>query len=555
MTPESGIPMSGGEAVIRAVVANGVRTIFGIPGVQTYTHFDAMARLGVQRITPRHEQAAAYMAMGYARASGKPGVFSVVPGPGVLNAAAALLTAMGTCAPVLCLTGQVPSAFLGSGRGHLHEMPDQVATLKGIIKDAWRIDDARDTSRIVNSAFRVMQGGRPGPVSVEMCWDVLDAVRDDIVIGPGNAQIDQPEIDLDQLDRAAKALAGARNPMIMCGAGAQHAAAEVLAVAEALQAPVTAFRSGRGVVAEDHPLGVSSVAARELFDDVDVLLGVGSRLEMIYLRWRSMGLYERKPAGGPLLIRIDIDPAEMRRFEPDIGVVADSATACRLLANALAGKRRPSVERITRIAKAKALARREVQAVQPQVAYLDVIREVLPRDGFFVPEVSQMGFAAYCAFPVYIPRTFVTEGYQGTLGYGFMTALGVKAACPSRAVVSITGDGGFMFGVQELATAAAHNIGLVTVLFNNNSYGNVRRDQIERFGGRIAGGDLQNPDFMKLADSFGVAGARVTTPEGLKRELAKALDRDQPALIEVEQPRGIEASPWPFIHMAKKPWV
>ena len=542
---QSVTPMSGGEAVIRSVMAK---------GVQTYTHFDAMARLGVQRISARHEQGAAYMALGYARATARPGVFSVVPGPGVLNATAALLTAAGTCAPVLCLTGQVPSAFVGSGRGHLHEMRDQLGTLRSIVKDAWRIDDAAETSQVINNAFRVMQGGRPGPVSVEMCWDVLDNVRDDIRIGPGNAFIDQPSPDLDQLDRAVIALRAAKFPMIMCGGGAQHASVEVRALAEALQAPVTAFRSGRGVVSEDHPLGVSSVAARELFDSVDVLVGVGSRLEMIYLRGRSLGLYERKPAGGPLLIRIDIDPAEMQRLEPDIGVVADAATACRFLADALGHGVSPPAGRVERIASAKALARREVQAIQPEVAYLDVIREVLPRDGFLVPEVSQMGFAAYCAFPVYTPRTFVTEGYQGTLGYGFMTALGVKVGCPERAVVSMTGDGGFQFGLQELATAVAHDIGLVTVVFNNHSYGNVRRDQVERFDGRVAGGDLVNPDFMKIADAYGVASARVATPDALKRELSKALDLGRPALIEVEQAVGSDASPWPYIHMRNKPW-
>jgi acetolactate synthase I/II/III large subunit len=265
-------------------------------------------------------------------------------------------------------------------------------------------------------------------------------------------------------------------------------------------------------------------------------------------------LYERKPKGGPLLIRIDIDPAEMQRFEPDIALIADSATACRALATALAGKVKADSSRLIEIASAKGLARRVTQAIQPQMAYLDAIREVLPRDGFLVPEVSQMGFTAYANFPVYTPRTFVTEGYQGTLGYGFMTALGVKVAAPTRAVVSITGDGGFMFGVQELATAAAHDIALVTVLFNNRSFGNVRRDQIERFEGRFSGADLQNPDFVKLGESFGVATTRVTTPQDLRHELSGALNSNKPALIEVEQPRGVETSPWPFIHMGKKPW-
>ena len=190
-----------------------------------------------------------------------------------------------------------------------------------------------------------------------------------------------------------------------------------------------------------------------------------------------------------------------------------------------------------------------IQKVQPQVDFLAVIRDLLPRDGFFVPELSQMGFASYFAFPVLAPRTYVTEGYQGTLGFGFPTALGVKVANPTKAVVSLTGDGGFLFGLQELATAAAHGIGVVTIVFNNHAYGNVRRDQLNGFEGRLSGAELRNPDFVKLADSFGVDAHRLTTPAALRPVLAAALDADRPCLIEVETPTGSEVSPWEFIQM------
>lgn len=551
---DSHASICGGEAMIRAAMANGVDTIFGIPGAQIYPMFDAMQRLGVNTITTRHEQGAAYMAMGYAKATGKPGTFAVVPGPGVLNTTAALCTAMGGNSPVLCLTGQVPSAFMGSGRGHLHELSDQTGTLKTLIKDAIHISDPAQTSRLMNDAFSTMLSGRPGPVSVEMCWDTMTKPQKGIHIDAGIESVQQPALNPDQIEAAVKALSAARFPMIMCGGGAQHACEEVLTLAEMLQAPVTAFRSGRGVVSEDHPLGVSSVAARELFDKVDVLVGVGSRLEMIYMRWRDMGFYERKPEGGPTLIRIDIDPLEMQRFEPDIPVVADAATACRALANALQSRVSVDSHRVEVIAAAKAKTRAAIEKVQPQMAYLDVIREVLPRDGFFVPELSQMGFTSYFGMPIYEPRTYVTEGYQGTLGYGFQTALGVKVACPDRAVVSVNGDGGFMFGVQELATAAAHNIGLITLVFNNNAYGNVRRDQMQGYGGRLNGSDLVNPDMVKLAESFGVDASRVNTPNALKATLAKAIDNDRPALIEIPVERGSEIAPWEFIHMSDKPW-
>ena len=546
------VRMTGGEAMARAALANGIDTVFGIPGAQIYPLFDAFKRLGARLVFPRHEQAAAYMAYGAAKSTGKAAAFAVVPGPGVLNTAAALLTAMGGCAPVIGLTGQVPSEYLGKGRGHLHELPDQPATLRTIIKDAVRIDHPADASAIINNAFRTALSGRPGPVAVEMCWDTM-ARNWDVAIGGGNPAIIKPELDMDAVKSAARAIAAAKKPMIMCGAGAQHAAEEVLALAETLNAPVTAFRSGRGIVPEDHALGVQSVAARELFDEVDVLIGIGSRLEMIYMRWRDMNRYERKPAGGPKLIRIDIDPQEMDRLCPDIGVVADSAEACRALVRELAPLASPSPDRLLEIRSAKARADAAVEKIQPQVDYLRAIRDVLPRDGFFVPELSQLGFASYFAWPVLVPRTYVTEGFQGTLGFGFPTAIGVKVANPDRATVSVTGDGGFLFGLQELATAAAHRIGLVTLVFNNSAYANVRRDQQRLFDGRLVGADLRNPDFVRLAESFGVRAHRASSPQRLRPLLERALGMDEPTLIEVIVGNAAEASPWEFIMMGKAP--
>ena len=543
--------MTGGEAMARAALANGIDTVFGIPGAQIYPLFDAFKRLGAQLVSPRHEQAAAYMAYGAAKSTGKAAAFSVVPGPGILNTATALLTAMGGCAPVIGLTGQVPSEFLGKGRGHLHELPDQPATLRTFIKDALRIDHPTDASAIVNNAFQTALSGRPGPVTVEMCWDTM-AERTDVAIDDSLAVV-KPALDTDAIKSAARAIAAAKRPMIMCGAGAQHAADEVVALAELLNAPVTAFRSGRGIVPEDHALGVQSVAARELFDAVDLLIGIGSRLEMPTMRWRDMNRYEQKPASGPTIIRIDIDPSEMDRLRPDIAVVADSAEACQALLRELAPPASPNPDRLDEIRAAKARAEAAVEKIQPQVDYLRTIRDVLPRDGFFVPELSQMGFASYFAWPVLAPRTYVTEGFQGTLGFGFPTALGVKVANPDQAVVSVTGDGGFLFGLQELATAAAHRIGLVTLVFNNSAYVNVRRDQQRLFDGRLAGSDLQNPDFVRLAESFGVQAHRTHSPQALRPLLEQALGQSAPTLIEVVLSNEAEASPWEFIMMPEAP--
>jgi acetolactate synthase-1/2/3 large subunit len=549
------ILMSGGEAMVRAAVKNGTETVFGLPGAQTYPLFDALHRTGLNVLVPRHEQTAGYMAMGYAKSSGRTGVFTVVPGPGVLNSAAALCTAMGNCSALVCLTGQVPSEYMGKGRGHLHELLDQRGTLKTIIKDALRADSPAAAPATVNQAFRIAQSGRPGPVAVEMCWDTM-AQRGDVRIGPSLAPAAPPEPDPDAVAQAVSALATAHNPMIMCGAGAQDASEAVIALAELLQAPVTAFRSGRGVVPEDHPLAAPPVAARALWDDVDVLLGVGSRLEMPYMRWRSAMHYEARPSYGPKLVRLDIDPLEMSRLVPDIALVTDAALGCRLLVDGLKNSKlaaRP--DRAAAVARENRRARALFEAqMQPQTAFLDVLRAVLPRDGFLVPELSQMGFASYTgAFPVLAPRTYVTEGFQGTLGFGFPTALGVKVAHPNKAVVAMTGDGGFQFALAELATAAQYGIAVVIVLFNNRAYGNVLRDQQQQFDGRVIGARLQNPDFVRLAESFEVTGRRVTTPRQLRDTLEQGLALGAPMLIEVDVPPGSEASPWKFIHMTSYP--
>jgi acetolactate synthase-1/2/3 large subunit len=553
----SGASMSGGMAIVQALIANGVDTLFGLPGAQLYPLFDALQqqRLHIRTYTARHEQTCGYMAFGYARATGRPGVYAVVPGPGVLNTAAALVTALGCNAPVLCITGEVPSAFLGRGRGHLHELPDQLATLRSITKWAARIERPADAPQIVNEAFRQMLGGRPGPVAIAMAWDLM-AARGEVALLPRAAIPAALPPAPQEIAAAARLIAAAKRPMIMTGSGAQHAAAAVGALAEELNAPVAAFRGGRGVVAEDHLLGVSSFAAYRMWPETDVLIGIGSRLEMPYMRWTGMMALIDRPQPPPLLIRIDIDPAEMRRLVPHAAITADADAGTRALLAAVRRARRGSREarngRAVRaaVAAAKSSARTEYDKVQPQMAYLDAIRAVLPRDGFFVGEVSQMGFASYFGFPVYEPRTYVSEGYQGTLGFGFPTALGVKAAHPARPVVAVTGDGGFMFAAQELATAVQEDLALTVLVFNNRAYGNVLRDQRTRYDNRIIGALLDNPSFVALAQVFGIAAERVTSPEALKGVLAAALGSGKPALIEVEIARGSEVSPWEFIHPA-----
>lgn len=531
-----------GQLIAASLINNGIDTVFGIPGAHMYDFIDALydRRDALRFIHTRHEQAAGYMAYGYSKSTGRPGVFTVVPGPGVLNAGAALCTAYGANAPVLCVTGNVMSNMIGRGRGQLHELPDQLTTLRSFLKGADRMNHPSDVAPVMTRAFQTMLGGRRGPVAVEAPWDVFGMKGD--YAEPGRVETPAaPVVDVDTVAEAAKLIAGAKNPLIMVGGGAVEAAAEVLELARHLQAPVTSHRGGKGIVSDDDPLALNMVASHDFCRGADLLIGIGSRLELQFLRWRWL-------PKGIKIIRIDIDPIEMVRLKPDIGIVADAKAGTRALVDALTDGAR--TDRTAEYREIKAKARRAYEEVQPQMAYIDAIRAALPRDGFFVEEVSQVGFTARFGFPVYEPRQYVTVGYQDNLGFGYNSALGVKVAHPNKAVVSISGDGGFMFGMQEMATAVQHRIAVIAVVFNNASYGNVLRDQRQVYQGRYIGSELTNPDFVKLAESFGMRAGRATTPQELQRMLATFIEADEPALIEVPVERGGDGSPWPFMHPA-----
>ena len=528
------------DMMVDALVANGVDTVFGIPGAHSYELSDALARRSndIHFIHTRHEQGAGYMAYGYARSSGKPGVFTVVPGPGVLNAGAAICTGYGGNAPMMCLTGNIMSHLIGQGRGQLHELPDQLATLKGLTKWADRINHPSEAAGKMTTAFTEMTSGRQRPVAIEVPWDVFGqkAPAPEIDAAP----VRHTALDPDTISTAAGLIAAAKHPLIMVGGGALDAASEVLALAQKIQAPVTSHRSGKGIVPDDSPYAMNLIASYDYYRNCDLLIGIGSRLELQMMRWQW------RPAGLKVL-RIDIDPTEMVRLKPDHAVIGDAAEATAAITAALCDH---APDRTAAFQAIKDKAHTAAHAIQPQMRYLDAIRRALPRDGFFVEEVSQMGFTARFGFPVYGPRQYVTCAYQDNLGFGYNTALGVKIANPDKAVVSISGDGGFMFGVQELATAMHHRIGVIAVIVNNNAYGNVRRDQTNVFDGRILGADLTNPDFVALAQSFGMPAERAETPGQLEQAITTALANGGPALIEVPVETGSETSPWQFLHPA-----
>jgi acetolactate synthase-1/2/3 large subunit len=532
--------MTGGAALVEMLRRHGVDTLFALPGVQNDALFAALYDAGraIRVIHPRHEQAAAYMAFGYARASGEVGAYAVVPGPGLLNTTAALSTAYATNAPVLCISGQILSHMIGRGYGMLHEIPDQLAVLRGLTKWAARVEHPTHVGSTVNEAFRELKTGRPRPVGLEVPLDVL-ALETELALPAPLAAEPPAAPDPALIDKAAALLGDARKPAIFVGAGAQHAGEALRAVAEMLEAPVVSHCAGRGILDDRHYLAQTAVAGYELWRDVDVVLAVGTRLLHPQTLW---GLDERVK-----IIKVDIDPAEISRItRPAVGIVADANTALTALHAALVSTNRKRASRKDELVALKERARAEVARLTPQVEYLAALRAEIPEEGILVEELTQVGYVARAAYPTYRPRSLIHSGYQGTLGFGFPTALGAKVAKPDVPVVSISGDGGFFYNVQELSTAALHGIDIVAIVFTDGAFGNVRRIQKEMYGNRLIAVELRNPNMPKLAESHGIAGVRTEGPQGLRKELNAALKRRGPTLIEV--PVGEMPDPWELFY-------
>jgi acetolactate synthase-1/2/3 large subunit len=537
--------MNTAQALVAGLIANGLDTLYALPGVQNDPFFDALyhAQNRLRVIHTRHEQGSAYMALGAALATGRPQGMCVVPGPGLLNAASALATAYSTNAQVLAISGQIPLHSIGRMTGQLHEIVDQTAILRTMTKWNAVVKGPGEVAPLVEEAFRQLLSGRPRPVGLEVPMDVWPRAA---AVHPHQAAapLPPPPVDEDAAEQAARWLGQAERPLLVVGGGAHGAREAVREIAEALDAPVLSFRMGRGVLDGRHPLDARMTAGHRLWAHADVVLTVGSRAHPPLGGWGT--------DAGLKLIRVDVDAEEMTRFaRPDLMLQGDAAPILRAIADRLGRHNRARPGRAEHIAAVKAEVLAQIEAKLPiQCAYLRAMREELPEDGILVDELTQVGYVARLVWPAYASRTFLSSGWQGTLGWGLATALGAKAACPDRPVLSVNGDGGFMFTVQELATAVQHRLAVVAVVFNDGAFGNVRTFQKQNFGGRLIGVELRNPDFVKLAEAFGAQGLRATTPEGLRAALRQGFAvTDGPTLIEV--PVGELPSPWEFVMLPK----
>jgi acetolactate synthase-1/2/3 large subunit len=531
---------TGGEWVVEVLRAEGVRHVFGLPGVHNLAIYDALLRQhDIAHILSRHEQGSGFMADGYARASGRPGVVVVTTGPGATNVLTPLVEAFASSQPILVLMSDIPVALIGKGLGALHEVPNQIDCFKPVSRWAETISEGRDIPAAVEHAFHLFRTARPGPISLSLPTDLLvgksEGRRESFHAG-------RPACDAQLMEDAARRLRAAKRPLIVAGGGviAAGASGELAALAHRLGAPVITSVMSRGAIPETDPLWVGVLpnyrSTQAALESADVILAVGCRFAHRSTKGLLLKL-DFKPEQA--LIHIDIDPAVIGLMhEPAVGIVGDARDGLRGLMDSL-GKGKPAAEWDP----AWIHAQREVRwprYTEPTDRLIQILRQALEPSAIVVNDQTGLNYWMEWHFPVLEPRTFLYPIGSATLGYGVPAAIGAKVAQPDRQVLAVLGDGGFMFSVNELATAVKYDLGIVFLVLNDQRYGAIKYLQ-EGIFGKYGEVDLANPDFPALARAFGAEGARVDGIDELPKALERALGHRGPTLLEL--PIAVEP-PW-----------
>ena len=535
--------ITGGQSLIHSLYSEGVKVIFGLAGVQMYhAIISILGYPEMKFITTRHEQASTYMADGYARASGKIGVAMVVPGPGLQNASAGITNAYASSSPILIISGQINRDKIGKNIGILHEINDQIDIIAPITKWQKRVMIAKDIQNSIKESFLKIRTGRPRPVEIEIPPEALS----ELIKFSDYKKLELPKtnIDIRSVENAAKIILKAKKPVIWAGGGVHLSAAsnKLLELAEYLQIPVLTTPEGKGSISDKHYLSIgtpqgrstgnSKDSLRDFLYTCDVILAVGTRFA------------NANPKPSQQVLQIDIDPQEIgRNHKNTLGILGDASQALSEFLKIIKKTTKPKKNQ-KKIFEEMRVNRYEKSSnqVEPLASYVKALREGIPNDGILVTDMTTIAYYSRTHFQTYNPRSYFTSSYSGNLGSAFPTSLGVKVAKPNQAVVSISGDGGFLFNSQELATAIQFGINVVAVVFNDQSFGNVKRDMKEMFNKKTLGAELKNPNFIKLAQAYGAVGMKASSPKSLKQSLKKAIALNKTVLIEV--PIGDMPSPF-----------
>jgi thiamine pyrophosphate-dependent acetolactate synthase large subunit-like protein len=519
--------MTGGQALVAALVAQGVDTVFGIPGTHNLEIYRHLAEQGLRHVSPRHEQGAGYAADGYARVSGRPGVAVVTSGPALLNAAAAVGQAYSDSVPLLVVSPGLPLRHPGLGNGLLHETRDQGGALRAVAAASIRATSVAEIPVAVAQAFALMTAGRPRPVHLEVPLDVLGETGD--VTVPALPRSVPSAAPAAEIAAAAAQLARATHPVMLVGGGARGASEWVRRTAERLGAPVVTSTNGKGVLAEDHPLslgaGLHLPAVRDLVAEADVVLAVGTELAPSDLWYGPLPLDHG-------LVRIDIDAAAvLTNAVPESALVGDAARTLEVLHSLLsAGEREATgAERA-----ASWRARKSQESATEGAEWLPVVEALaaaLPRDAVVAADSAMVCYyGALANLPTHGPGSFLYPTGFGTLGYGLPAAVGAKVARPDAPVLALLGDGGVMFTVAELATAADLGQPLPIVIVDNRGYGEIRNEMLDRHD-PVHAVTLASPDFAALGRAMGCQGVTLHDPSGLAEAVQKAFAADRATVI------------------------
>ncbi len=527
--------------LVEALKAHGVEVVFGIPGIHNLAIYDAAyGDRDLRLVTCRDERGAAHMADGYARATGRPGVCLTVPGPGVTNALTGIAEAYADSSPVLLLATQLATGTIATDKEDFHQLRETEAVLRSVTQWGARPRSAHELLESVEAAFDRFRTRRPRPCYLDLPMDVLADAAGRTRPGPLRP-VASLEAGVGAIARAAAMLGSAKRPLLVLGGGARDAAEPVRTFVDRFGIPVVMTSSGKGIVPEDHPLSLGDgwmahQLGREALERADCLLAVGCRFGPLTTSWWS-----RKISGQ--LIHVDIDPDEIGKHQPAaLAIVSDGAAAVRALVGTLdqrAPPRQPWLDPVAvRERRRVAMRERAPEAVKT----FEQLREVLPDNALLFCDINGIACWGAGAFVCRRPRTFHYPIGFGCLGFAVPAAIGAKIAQPDRPVVALSGDGGFLFTGQELATAVHERVGLVIVVFNDHGYGTIAADQAHRFPGRAIGGTLTSPDFVRYAEAFGARGDRVEALDDLSAAVARALTLPGPTLIEAPCPQALP--PW-----------
>lgn len=555
----SATSMTGGEAVVKSLEAANVSVVFGIPGSHNLAIYDALAKSeNIRHVLARHEQGAGFMADGYARASGNTGVCLTTTGPAALNTISPLGTAYNDSLPVLLVASQNPTKYIGQDKGLIHEIANQLDCFEPITVWRGRASSVDSIPKTIKDAFTHMRNGRHRPAVIEMPTDLLAEV--DTVRIPNSLTSPSEKHAIKDLGTATDLLASAKRPAIWAGGGviSSEASLDLIKLAELIQAPVFTTVLGKGVIPGDHPLSAGSAilhpTAREFLigsdavhrssnqgsEDLkgcDLLLAIGTRFTDEETDSWTLQLPKT-------LIHVDVDPEEFgRNYLPTLAVEGDAKEVIRELTSRL-NKRtlRGDNNRITEIKYLREAIRNDCLKRAPEgVNLIDCLQAALPREAILVSDLTVAAYWCRRLLEVYGPRNNLYPWGFGTLGYALPAAIGAKAARPDAPVVALVGDGGFLFNCQELTTAIQHDLPIIILVFNDNAYGVLKPQQQALFG-RTIGVDLLNPNFLKLAESFGINAQRVDTLPQLEPAITSAIKSNQTSLIEVTMP-----VPWPVM--------